>query len=186
MVPRIEAKLARLGLRPTERERTGMGWRAVMPMLAMAALGVVKTGLGVVRGKPVGFLIAAVFLTFILALILKARARFLTVSGERALEEMRRSKRSRSSDFPAGDAAFEMSVSVALLGSAAVTAYPGLLPEGAGFRKELRQMAHQNGGSSCSSGSSCTSGCGSGGGDSGGGGSSCGGGGCGGCGGGGD
>lgn len=182
MLPRVEAKLARMGLRPTDGERSGQGLKAVLPMLLLAGLGVLKLGTGLTRGKPVALLIVAVFFTVVIALIMASWTRYLTPSGERILQTMRRGRGGIRTATAAERAPHDLSMDLALMGPAVAVAYASLLPLHDEFKKELRHMG-SNGGSSCGSGSSgCSSGCGGGGGgDSGGGG-----GGCGGCGGGGD
>lgn len=180
MLPRVEAKLARMGLRPTDGERSGLGLKAVLPMLLLAGLGVLKLVIGLTRGKPVVMLGLAIFLTLIIALILASSIRYLTPSGERILQTLRRGREGIRTATAAERAPHELSMDLALMGPAAAVAYASLLPLHDEFKKELRQMG-PNGASSCG-GSSCgySSGCGGGGGDSGGSG------GCGGCGGGGD
>jgi uncharacterized protein (TIGR04222 family) len=167
----LEVRLASLGLRPTESERKKAGWSAALPLLVLLGTGIIKLGVGLSRGKPVGFLVILLFLTLILAIIAGSSARRLTRTGVELLTKLRMEK-----DRPRGDPSFEaVCWNLALMGPAALAGIPAF----AAMHRDLeRQMG--NSAASSSSGGCGTSGSGC---DSGG--SGCGGGGgCGGCGGG--
>ncbi|RYD25702.1 MAG: TIGR04222 domain-containing membrane protein, partial [Verrucomicrobiaceae bacterium] len=158
---RIEVRLAGLGLRPTPGERAGLGFKAVLPLLGLMALGLVKLGIGLVREKPVIFLIVALVLTFIVAVALAAGIRFLTPGGELTLKKLRES---REPDFNTLQPNPEtMTTSLALMGPAAMAGYAFLMPDQPGFRRELAQMGGSSGAASSggsSSGCGGTNGCG--------------------------
>ena len=178
----IEAKLAKMGLRPTQGERSGLGFKAALPLVAVFLLGLLKVGIGFSRGRPTGYLIISLIVTFFVLLMVCRAVKRLTPAGEGLLARLRSGYQPIREESGIGDLAM-MSMGLALVGPTVLSAYGHPLAEDQAFRQDLRGM----GGGGPSSGG-CSSGCGGGGGDSGGGGdgggSGCGGGGCGGCGGG--
>ncbi len=179
-LPRIAARLAKLGLRPTDPERGGAGLLASLPLFALFLIGLIKVFIGIDREKPVillGFLLLATLVTaFVLA---KGVAR-LTSAGEFLLGRLRSPFNGMAAGgnapqpaMPAPDLLL-LSTGLALMGPAILPAYGHPLGMDKAFQQDLNAM-----GSPPSSGG-CSSGCG---GDGGGGdGGGCGGG-CGGCGG---
>lgn len=174
----IEARLAKLGLRPTQNERAGLGFKITLPLIFLLLIGLMKLMVGISRGKPVVFLMILLFVTLIVAVMVGSNAKRLTPAGESLLERMRTSHPSASLD---GMPDLQMmSLGIALLGASAIGSYSHAMGIDATLQKDLSRMGATD---SSSGGGGCSSGCGGGSGD-GGGSSGCGGGGCGGCGGG--
>lgn len=168
----IEAGLAGSGLRPTQNERAGHGFRACLPVVIVIGIGVVKLFIGLSRDKPVVLLVVLLFLSLIVALIVGASASkkrgFLTPAGKDLLDRMRETRHKAQTPDSADVSTWAMSI--ALFGPHADPWIAGQQD----LAKELSQLqkshAASDGGGCGASG--CSSGCGSG----------CGGG-CGGCGG---
>ena len=140
------------------------------------AIGVYKIGLGVQRGRPVGFLLLLCLLTLTLLLLFVSRSPRRTRLGDRALKMLRAGNMGLRQTVvvkPARVAPSDFALAVALYGPAVLTVGPMIA-----LRDALRpRPAASDNSSSSYGGSSCSS-------DSGGGGcgGGCGGGGCGGCG----
>ncbi len=171
----IEVKLASAGLRPTGEERKKAAWSAAIPLMVLLLAGFIKLGVGIVRDKPVLFLVLFMFVTLILAIAAGSSTRRLTRTGEELLAKLR-SEKDRPRLTPRnGDAAQSENLcwNLALIGPIALAGIPAF----SGIYRDLERKI-----SNSASGSSSI-GCGSAG--CGGGSSGCGGGsGCGGCGGG--
>jgi len=148
----IEAKLAKLGLRPTQSEEGGRGCFIALPLAILAVIGVVKVAVGISRDKPVGFLVVFLIVTFFAMALIAAARKKLTPAGEALLEKMRREPRTT---FP--DATL---CGVALLGISGIGYDESLAGMDVAFRKEISQLG--NASSSSGGGSGCSSGCGSG------------------------
>ena len=181
----IEVRLATLGLRPTDQERKSASTTTTLPLLLLVFLGVAKVGIGLMRDKPVLFLVLLLGLTVILMISMSGLIPRLTPSGERMLDKMRLKNETARQGARVDDLA-EMGMfshSVALFGPVAVAILPSFGPIHQEIER-LKAQAAASAASGCSSGG--VSGCGGGGcGSSGsGGGSGCGSSGCGGCGGG--
>ena len=162
----IEAKLAKLGLRPTASEANGRGCITILPMLALMLVGFIKVMVGLSRDKPVGFLCIFLFASLVAVILLASKRKKLTPAGEKVLERMR----SRVSGKHA-DPMMESLCGVALLGVPGIAYDESLVGMDDALRKEISQMGKTSS-SGCGGDSGCSSGCSSG----------CGGG-CGGCGG---
>jgi uncharacterized protein (TIGR04222 family) len=179
-VTRIAAELQSRGLIVNDANAR----RAIaIPLLiafAAVAVGVIKLGIGVTRGKPVGYLIALCIISVIISLIAFARRPLRTRKGDAVLARLREShvgpkQLGRNvSAIPAAEIA-------AVVGLFGMTALAGT--DLGGLRKALQPPANA-GSTGCGTGcgSSCGGSCGRGGGGGGCGGGGCGGG-CGGCGG---
>lgn len=154
----IGAQLRRKGWWLSRAADLRLRWLGSVPLLALAALGLVKIFIGIERERPVGFLVVLVALTTLIALARLLREQRRSRAGEWALHDAH----GRASPG-------EPAVYVALSGTV------GLYGSGFADYHILRTPPPGSSGSDSGSGSS-------GGGDGGGGG--CGGGGCGGCGGG--
>jgi len=159
----IEARLAKLGVRPTAKERASIGNQAVLPLVGLIGIGFIKLLVGIAREKPVMFLFAGLLVTFLILLVIKSNVKHLTPAGQALLD------RFRSGQEPTPSSGL---IGVALVGLAAAPAYAGMSDLNPGLQGELNKLGNSNS-SGCG-----TSGCGGSGGDGG-----CGGGGCGGCGG---
>jgi uncharacterized protein (TIGR04222 family) len=148
-------------------------WWPTLLVVGLAIIGAIKIAVGVARDRPVGFLIAAVIVTFVVAaFFLKNPSRSRT--GDRLLKDLRR-KHARlnvAAHGPAHDMSMgDLAMATALFGMAVVIGGP--LDE---LRAALMAPPNQGGGGGASGcGGGCGSGCGGGGGGGG-----CGGG-CGGC-----
>lgn len=181
----IEVRLALLGLRPTEEERKSATTTTTLPLLLLLLLGMVKVGIGLMRDKPVLFLVLFLVLTFIGIISMSGLIPRLTPSGERMLDKMRLKNETARHGARVDDLA-EMGMfshSVALFGPVAVAMLPGF----GAIHQEIERLKAQAATTDASAGSTGgVSGCGGGGcGSNGsGGGSGCGSSGCGGCGGG--
>lgn len=152
-VERIKAKLQGLGLTPSAEQLSVYRWQTVALMLVPLLLGLNKMFVGFERGKPVGFLIALLVITFFTALTLLS-APLVTKAGKQALAD-HQAQNARAARAPRDH---ELMLAVALSGLVVLsgTAYA-----------EMHKAAQADGTSG--------SGCGGGGGDGGGGGGGCGG-----------
>lgn len=146
----IEAKLAKLGLRPTAGEKAGAGFSTSLPLYGLMAIGIVKVVVGLSRDKPVVFLIIFLGVSFFAAVIVAVNSKKLTPKGEKILEKMRDSYRA---DAMASNGL----TGIALLGMAGV-GDASLLGLDSALAKEVSQISSVSAGSGCSSG--CSSGCG--------------------------
>ncbi|MES2440317.1 MAG: TIGR04222 domain-containing membrane protein [Verrucomicrobiota bacterium] len=185
----VEVRLAAKGLRPTAEERSRASQSAILPMHLLGSIGLVKLVIGVIREKPVWFLVGLLVVTLIAAWAIATRTRRLTPAGERMLADSRTrhhvakgaAPRRGNEDLPM------ISDGVALFGAIS-------LASSVAYADLYQDLNRITGRTKADSSGGCSSGCGGiGGGSSGsdgggsdGGGSGCGGGGCGGCGGGGD
>lgn len=163
----VEAHLAKLGLRPTAKEHSGLGLKAAWPMFILIGIGAAKLVLGITRDKPVGILVFLLVITVVIAFAMAASVERLTPTGKNLLKKMR-------DNFPRPTSGTDlepamMATGVALLGPLMLVGLVDYMDMTA--QNELRGMA-ANAGSSSSGG--CSSGCGGDGG-SGGCGSGCGG-----------
>jgi uncharacterized protein (TIGR04222 family) len=172
---RLAERLQQDGLLLDESQFAKARWWPTLLVAGLAVFGAIKIAVGASRDRPVGFLIAAVLATFVVAacfLIGTSRTR----SGDQLLKELRR-KHARlnvaahgpAHDLPAAD----LTLATALFGTAVLVGGP--LDD---LRAALMAPPKRGGGGGATG---CAGGCGSG---CGGGGGGCGGGGCGGCGGG--
>ena len=158
----IEAKLAKLGLRPTASEAGGRGCMTAFPMLILMLVGGIKVAVGISRDKPVGFLILFLFVSFIVTALLLAGGKKLTPAGEKLLKDMRTDRK------PVTDPSDPMVASlcgIALFGVSGVGYDPALAGLDSELEKEISQMGKTNSSSGCGSGgcsSGCSSGCGGG------------------------
>ena len=177
----IERRLAILGLRPTASERSGVGFRAGLPLVFLMGIGITKLWIGLGREKPIIILAFLVFVSFIVLMVVISRAPWLTAKGRSMLDALHAKHADLENRVQASDTVsnHEASLALSLLGPACLIGMGGYLGIDPLLSAQLRTMGANNGGSGCST----SSGCSSGGSD---GGSGCGGGGCGGCGGGGD
>lgn len=147
----IEARLAKLGLRPTASESNGRGCYIMLPILILMFFGVLKVCLDLSRGEPVVFLVILMFITFFIVGFIAVGTKALTPAGEELLARMRAGKEAQ------GDVLH----SVALFG-AAWTGDPRLAGLDSALRKDISQMGRTNSSSGCGT-SGCSSGCGGGG-----------------------
>ncbi|MGJ8642583.1 MAG: TIGR04222 domain-containing membrane protein [Luteolibacter sp.] len=148
----IEAKLAKLGLRPTAGDKAGTGFSTSLPLFALMAIGIVKVVVGLSRDKPVVFLIVFLVVTLFAALIVAANTKKLTPKGEKLLDNMR--------DGYQADTMLSSGVmGIALMGVAGA-GDPSLLGLDSALAKDISQIGDVSvgAGSGCSSG--CSSGCG--------------------------
>jgi uncharacterized protein (TIGR04222 family) len=165
---RLADRLQREGLLLDENQSAQARYWPALLVAALAVFGTIKIVVGVYRDRPVGFLILAVIVSFIVAAVfLKQSLR--SRAGDQLLTDLRQ-KHSRlnvstsgAHDMPAAD----LILATALFGTAVLVGGP--LDE---LRAALAAPARQGGGGGASGcGGHCGSGCGGGG---------CGGGGCGG------
>lgn len=160
----VRAAMVRAGLLVDRATGLKMRFAATAPLLALMVLGGVKLLIGEARGRPVGFLSIALFLTAMVAILRFVAHDARTDAGRAALadyqDEAERLRRAPTAD--------EAALGVALFGT-------GILV-GSGWEPlhHMRAASSGNGGGGCST--SSDGGGGGGGGDGGGGG------GCGGCG----
>lgn len=175
----VEARLAKLGLRPTGAERSGSGFKVVLPLVFLALLGLTKLFVGLARDKPFLFLAVLLVITVGAAILIGQRVKNLTPAGESVLSRMRDEWKPAAAQPGHTDLA-AMSLGIALIGPSIIGQYDPLLEMEGAMRRDFSHMGTSSQGGGCSTSSGCST---SGGGDSGGS-SGCGGGGCGGCGGG--
>ena len=166
MLYRLEANLAKLGLRPTQSERTGLGFRAVLPLFGLIVLGVAKVMIGIDREKPVIILAVFLIITLVVAISMARGIKRLTPAGEGLLERMRQPYSARVVDHGAPDILM-LSTGLALMGPSILSAYGHPLGMEQAFVQDMRQMGAPPSSGGCSSG--CGSDSGGGGGDGGGG-----------------
>jgi uncharacterized protein (TIGR04222 family) len=176
VIPALEARLAKLGLRPTASEKASAGIMKTWPLSLLLIFGAIKLMIGLSRDKPVWFLVVGLILTLILIFVMARTGGHLTPAGADLLGRLRlqhRDRRSLRVESPAQDLG-GVSLGMALFGASTLASVAGM----ESLHKDLhRQMGHTGSdGGGGGSGGCGTSGCSSG----------CGGGGCGGCGGGGD
>ena len=172
MLYRVEANLAKLGLRPTQSERSGLGFRAVLPLFGLILLGVIKVMIGIDREKPVIILAVFLIITLIVAVAMARGIKRLTPAGEGLLERMRQPFSGRVVDHGTPDLLM-LSTGLALMGPSILSAYGHPLGMEKAFVQDMNQMGAAPSSGGCSSG--CGSDSGGGGGDGGGCGSGCGG-----------
>lgn len=156
---RIQSDLERAGLMLDRDERANLRYWALLPYAMLLMFGATKLAIGEARDRPVGFLIALLVVTAILALIRAGTIARLTRAGTEALTTARKN----ADRIRRAPQTGETAMAVALFGTAVLAG-----SEFDAFHK-LRAASGDGGGSGGDSGSD-------------GGGSGCGGGGCGGCG----
>jgi hypothetical protein len=144
--------------------------------------GLVKVFVGVARGRPVGFLIALLVVTAIVAIVFLVKGPFRTRRGDGLLRRLRDDN--AALEYAAGRRVAGLSdddlvLSLGLFGLGVLAVGPLSATYTSLMNAQRRAAAHQWSSAGTSCGSSCGSSCGGGGGCGGG----CGGGGCGGCGG---
>lgn len=158
----IEARLAKLGLRPTSSEEGNRGCFIALPMLVLVAVGLVKVAVGVSQDKPVLFLCFMIGVTLFAGAGVAAVRKKLTPEGEKILSRLR----DGVSGYGNGsDRLSETLCAVALLGISGIAYDETLAGLDTTLKKEISQMGNTSssgcGGTGCSSG--CSSGCGGGG-----------------------
>ncbi len=111
---RIQTDLERAGLMLDRGERATLRYWALLPYAMLLMFGATKLAIGVDRDRPVGFLIALLVVTLVLALIRAATIARLTCAGSEALATARKTAdRARRAPLPA-----EAGLAVALFGTA--------------------------------------------------------------------
>lgn len=159
---RYEPDLVRLGLLP---DSATQAHRALALLIALAVLGgtaLVKIGVGISRGRPIGFLLVAAIIFCCAAIWLARSSR--TARGDRCLADLQQlfdAVRNRGDHMRAHASTSELALLAALFGLGAVPA--GQYP----FAQMIAPRSRQQSGSSCGSttgscGSSCGGGCGGG------------------------
>jgi uncharacterized membrane protein YgcG len=175
---RIREDLTLRGLLQDSGARRGTNLSIMLPMLICMAIGLIKLAVGIMRDKPVGYLVALLFITFLFGLMIANTRPRRSREGEAVLEEKQSAWNQQNAYEPQLASVSAAMIPMALVcGGAAALAPWGLDQTAQHVQKNIGQQGSADSG--CGSGCSSSSGC-SGGGDSG-----CGGGGCGGCGGGG-
>jgi uncharacterized protein (TIGR04222 family) len=162
-----EKKLRAAGLiQPSDREPALRKWLPFLVMVGVIVFGLVKIGVGVSRDKPVGFLIALVVLSGIIALVFAARWP-TSPAGRRVLDRLRGEHRPRKSFESLGTSAdyHNLVLTVGLFGMASLASEHQFDPLYTSLRQD--RFLGQDGNIASQSGGGC-------------GGSACGGGGCGG------
>ncbi len=157
---RIQTDLERAGLMLDSGERANLRYWALLPYAMLLMFGATKLAIGEARDRPVGFLIALLVVTLVLALIRAGTIARLTRAGSEALTKAR----SNADRIRRAPQTAETGMAVALFGTAVLA--------GSEF-DAFHKMRAASGDSGSSGGGDSSS-------DSGG--SGCGGGGCGGCG----
>lgn len=151
----LEVRLASLGLRPTEAERTKAGWSAAIPLFALLAIGLIKLAVGLARDKPVGFLIMFLLVSLFVAFGVAASTRRLTRTGEELLIKLRSEK-----DLPQRDSSFDgVCWNFALLGPVVLASIPEFAAMHQDLARQMGNTANQSSGSDGGS-SGCGGGCG--------------------------
>ena len=174
---RMRDDLTLRGLLQDSRARRWTNLSIMLPLLICMGLGLIKLVVGIMRDKPVGFLVALLFVTFVLGLMIANTRPRRSREGDALLVEKETSWNQQFDYDPHLTSLSTSMIPLALVcGGTAALAPWGLDQTAEQVQRSIVQQS--------SSYSGCGSGCGS---DGGGGGDSgCGGGGCGGCGGGGD
>ena len=171
----MHERLETLGLLMTDSRTALARWIPLLLALCVPVLGVIKIGVGISRGRPVGFLIVLCILSVVVAAWLFGRRAHRSRSGDRALASIRHYTAALRSAARAPDrlASTDLCMAVALFGLGTVAV--GALAD---LRSALRPPPRQSG---SFWGDWSSGGCGGGGCGGGGCGGGCGGGGCGGC-----
>lgn len=111
---RIQTDLERAGLMLDRGERANLRYWALLPYAMLLMFGATKLAIGEARDRPVGFLIALLIVTAILAVIRAATIARLTRAGTDAIANARKgADRIRRAPLPA-----ETGIAVALFGTA--------------------------------------------------------------------
>ena len=178
---RIREDLTLRGLLQDGGARRGTNLSIMLPMLLCMGLGLIKLAVGIMRDKPVGFLVALLFITFVFGLMIANTRPRRSREGEAVLEAKQSAWNQQQAYEPQLASLSAAMIPMALVCGGASALAPWGLDQTA--QHVQKSIAHQGSADSgCGSGWSSD---GSGSGCSGGGDSGCGGGGCGGCGGGG-
>lgn len=151
------ARLAALGLKPTQEEIKSAGSRASLPFVILLVVGIIQICYGISQGHRVFYIVSLVILTFVLMLVFASRFPKITPQGENVLSEAQSLAQYQKSD---------VIYQVALFGALAVSA-DASCSWLAGPLAEVRHpqsSGDSGGGGGCgtSCGSSCGSGCGGG------------------------
>lgn len=163
----LEQRLIDRGLLMELEEQRRLRAYAVLPLVLLTGFGLIKVMVGLSRERPVGYLLAFLAVTVIVAIILIVSIDRRTRYGIHLVSETRQ----RSERLGRAPTEAEAGTAVALFGTAVLVGSP---------MAELHGIRRQSDGSTSRGSDSSGGGCGGGGG---GGSSGCGGGGCGGCGG---
>lgn len=89
-IAEIQERLHELGLVVDRGSQALYRWMVVGPWTLLMALGVVKLAVGIARGRPVGFLIAALVVSVIVLIVLWKTPPRLTPAGKRLVNELKR------------------------------------------------------------------------------------------------
>jgi uncharacterized protein (TIGR04222 family) len=162
----VRERLRRAGLAPTDEQRAR--YRATgLWFLPLLALGVARVAAGTANGRPVGFLVALLAVTVVLAVALCLRAPDATELGRRTVQRLR-AETGRPAE---GASASELAMATALFGAGVLWTADSQMALALGVRREYGAFGGgvwggdgggAGGGGSCGGGS-CGGGCGGGG-----------------------
>lgn len=164
-------QLRQMGLVMGEPQIATVRTVPAMLVLAAAVVGGVRLALGMAGGRPVGFLIALLVATVVIALLYFRRPGPRTHRGDRLLNSLRRNNAALRTSAAAAAAALagaDIALAVALWGPAVLAGSPLddvrqlLRPPGTSGSSDSSSSSGSDSGSSCSGGSSCGGGCGGG------------------------
>ncbi|MGI8907364.1 MAG: TIGR04222 domain-containing membrane protein [Candidatus Sumerlaeaceae bacterium] len=173
---KMHEKLLRMGMLLSKNSIWSIRILMMSLYLVVAAVGAIKIWVGISRDKPVGFLIAFVIATVLIALLCLAGQFFRTSRADTTLSKLRKKSESLKAVVKSGGSSLsgnDLALGVALFGVAAI---PAMYPDLNDWVK--RNRSGDGGGSSSYGGGDSSGSCGSGGSsssDSGGGGGGCGG-----------
>jgi uncharacterized protein (TIGR04222 family) len=160
-VAALRERLRLAGLAPTPEQRAR--YRAMALWFApLVALGAVRAVAGSVDGRPVGFLVALVAATVVVAVVLAVRVPQATELGRRTLERLRAANPRPT----VGASPAELGMATALFGAGVLwtadteTALAMRLPREHGAFGGVHVGGGDGGGGSCGGGGGCGGGCG--------------------------
>lgn len=158
----VRDQLRQLGLFMSDAQAVNVRVLPTLVVLAGAVVGGVRLALGMAGGRPVGYLIALLVLTVIIALVFFRRPGLRTHRGDRLVRSLRRTSaalRTSAAAAVASLAGADLALAVGLWGPGVLTGSP--LDDVRRLLQPAGASGDSSGGSSCSS-SSCGGGCGGG------------------------
>jgi uncharacterized protein (TIGR04222 family) len=159
----VREQLRHLGLALTDGQAINVRTVPTLVVLAAAVLGGARLALGMAAGRPVGYLVALLVLTLIVALLFFRTPNPRTHRGDRLVRSLRRTNaalRTSAAAAAAGLAGADLALAVGLWGPSVLSGSP-LDDVRQLLRPDTTSSGGSDSGSSCG-GSSCGGGCGGG------------------------
>lgn len=151
---RLSGRLQDAGLVLPPLQAAKVRWFPALIVASVAGLGAVKIAVGISRGRPVGFLAAAVIATLVVAGMFVSRSA-RSRSGDRLVSRLKQQHASLARSDYTGVPAEQLALAIALFGAAILAG--GALDE---VRNAFGAAAKHGGGCSTGCGSGCGGGCG--------------------------